>query len=296
MTPTTSTTAAGDSSAVNLDQAIRFFDALLSPGDTILIRPIETWIEAGKKKSRTDYRGTRYDLIGAKNGDGTWHPTPERLSRVLRQVGARSAGEKTNVFYGVCPRIGGSGRYDQAWQIRTARVLWADIDDCTVDKALKRIEAAGLPVPSIIVASGNGAHVYWRLAEPYLIDDCPAPEPVYTEWIDGGKGKKKKRRLYILDGKEKLYVDVPHNRPALSPKAQAIQDILAGIAAKIGGDHTTDLARLLRVPGTLNRKDQRNGKEPKPCTLVECDPSRRYPSTRQATRSILPCDSPRRRS
>jgi hypothetical protein len=33
---------------------------------------------------------------------------------------------------------------------------------------------------------------------------------------------------------------------------------------------------LLRLPCTLNRKDQRNGKEPVPCELVECDPTRRY--------------------
>jgi hypothetical protein len=55
---------------------------------------------------------------------------------------------------------------------------------------------------------------------------------------------------------EKVYIDGKNkaNAPSLSPKAQDIQDILGGIASKIGGDHTTDLSRLLRVPGTLNRK------------------------------------------
>jgi hypothetical protein len=34
--------------------------------------------------------------------------------------------------------------------------------------------------------------------------------------------------------------------------------------------------RLLRLPGTLNRKDQRNGKVPVACELVELHPDRRY--------------------
>ena len=123
------------------------------------------------------------------------------------------------------------------------------------------------------------AHLYWILSEPYLIDDVGDPPPVFTDFTDQGEGKKKKPRKYLkgADG-EKVYIDGQdkHNAPSLSPKAQHIQDILAGMASKIGGDHTTDLSRLLRVPGTLNRKDQRNGREPVPCTLVECDPNRRY--------------------
>ena len=33
----------------------------------------------------------------------------------------------------------------------------------------------------------------------------------------------------------------------------------------------------MRLPGTLNRKDQRNGQAPVPCELAECHPDRRYP-------------------
>jgi hypothetical protein len=260
------------------DQAVRFLETIFAPGDTILIRPVESWTERDKKQSRTDYAGTRYQLNGLRNGDG-WHPFPQILANAVRRVAERSEREKTNSFFGVCPRVGRDGRFDQAWQIRTVHTLWADLDDCTADQALERIEAAGLPLPSIVVASGHGVHVYWLLDTPYLIDDAPTPEPVETEFIDQGDGKKKKRRLYVLDreSKEKRYLDIPANRPALSPKAQHLQDVLAGIAAKIGGDHTTDLSRLLRLPGTLNRKDQRNGREPIPCTLITCDPSRRYP-------------------
>ncbi len=65
--------------------------------------------------------------------------------------------------------------------------------------------------------------------------------------------------------------------PRLSPSASFIKDILAGIAKTIGGDHTIDLSRLLRLPGSLNRKDQRNGKTPVPTELVRCVPGLRYP-------------------
>src|SRR5690606_8933772 len=34
---------------------------------------------------------------------------------------------------------------------------------------------------------------------------------------------------------------------------------------------------LLRLPYTLNRKDQRNGKEPKPTEIAVFEPTRRYP-------------------
>src|SRR5690606_6735036 len=60
---------------------------------------------------------------------------------------------------------------------------------------------------------------------------------------------------------------IPGSRPPLSAKAQLVQDVVQGMAARIGGDHTHDLARLLRLPGTMNRKDQRNGREPVPCEI-----------------------------
>jgi len=261
----------------------RFLQALFEPPDLVGYRPIETWTEGGRKRSRVDYKGIRYDRGCVVDGNGQWQwippGTPVSIESRLAEINARAEQEQTNVFFGVCPRFGAK-QYDLAFQNRTVRVLWADVDHVTVDEALERCRAAGLPRPSIVVNSGNGAHIYWLLVEPYLIDDTGGdPVPVLTEFVDQGPEKKKKPRKYIIDpaSSERLYLDKgKHNIPPLSPKAQYIQDVLAGLAAKIGGDHTTDLSRLLRVPGTLNRKDQRNGREPVPCTLVECDPTRRY--------------------
>lgn len=47
-----------------------------------------------------------------------------------------------------------------------ARCTFADFDDCTVAEAIAKCEAVGLPPPTLAIASGHGAHLYWRLAEP----------------------------------------------------------------------------------------------------------------------------------
>jgi hypothetical protein len=167
------------------------------------------------------------------------------------------------------------GKFDLASQIRLVRCLWADIDDCkTVDEVQARLDRADLPRPTVIVCSGRGYHLYWRLTEPVQIDDAGGnPPPVFTDFTDQGPGKKKKPIDFIL-GPDKQRIE---EMPDLSPRAEYVQNILAGMAKRLGSDHTHDLSRLLRLPGTLNRKDQRNGREPVPCYIIECDGNRRYP-------------------
>ena len=126
------------------------------------------------------------------------------------------------------------------------------------------------------MSSGNGVHLYWLLDVPYQIDDTGDPLPVLKEWTQTPGGRKKSRQFIVENG-DKVYLDQQRHVSRLSPKAEHIQDVLAGIAKAIGGDHTTDLVRLLRIPGTFNRKDERNGREPVPTELVECDPNRKYP-------------------
>lgn len=247
-------------------QTQRLCGLLFDSSDTILIRPIETWSAGGKKHTRTLWKRTA-------------HPRAETIATkpmVLLSLSRLSDSEHVNLFYGVCAREGGGGRFDQAWQIRKMHCLWADIDDCLPDEAIERCRAAALPTPSAVVASGNGTHLYWKLDELYRIDDVDAPPPVETEWHEIGGGKKPIKYFVDATG-DKCYLNDPatgkatgRNVPRLSEKAVHLQDILKGISAKIGGDHTTDLSRLLRMPGSLNRKNERNGQEPKPCTLVEC--------------------------
>ncbi|MGE0769301.1 MAG: hypothetical protein AB7L90_22895 [Hyphomicrobiaceae bacterium] len=245
--------------------ATEFLGALFVESDTILFRPIETWVEGGKKRSRVDYRNTCYRKA-----------VPACFQTTLLLLHRRADLERLNLFFGVCPRAGDKGRFDLAWQIRTVRGLWTDIDQVTVDEASERIARAGLPSPSILVNSGNGVHLYWLLDQPYFIDDASDPLAVETEWTELAGGRKKPRKYVVKDG-ERVYVDQQRHISRLSRKAQHLQDVLAGVAKSIGGDHTTDLSRLLRLPGTFNRKDQRNGREPVSTALVTCDPAKRYP-------------------
>lgn len=263
------------------EEAVRFLQTLFEPDDPILFRPIETWTEGGQKKSRVFYKGIEHRNFGIKDADGIWQPLKQRaISTVERQLRISKV-EHTNVFFGVCPRFRSNQGYDFAWQIRKINCLWSDVDHCTVDDALKKIEAAGLPRPSVIVSSGNGAHFYWLLEHPYLIDDVGEPPVVVTEFPKEkpADGKRVRPRKYYVNaaGEE---IDLVHSgmAPPLSPKARRAQDVLQGLASKIDGDQTHDLARILRLPGTINRKDERNNPErtPPPCMLVECEPALRY--------------------
>jgi P4 family phage/plasmid primase-like protien len=256
-------TAAARKAAVPADLS-RFLGTIFQEDDLVLVRPIEVWTEAGEKRSRVLYRAVQYHRAGRLAGD------PSLWQGLLALAGR----EKANLFFGVGPRFGGGQRFDLAWQVRVVRVLWADLDRCTPEESLARCDKAKLPRPSVIVRSGHGVHLYWLLAEPYLVDDAGDPPPAYKEFVDQGEGKKKKVRRYTVDPttKERNY-----NLPPLSAKAKHVQQIIKGMAAQIGGDHTQDLSRILRLPATLNRKDERNGKEPVPCVLVECDAERRYP-------------------
>ncbi|QDU44598.1 hypothetical protein Mal52_30830 [Symmachiella dynata] len=246
-----------------VEVGVTFLQTLFSESDTILFRPIETWVDSGRKRSRVDYHNTRYRKA-----------EPELLRLNLLYLLRRAAESNLNLFFGVCPRLGDDGRFDLAWQIRTVRVLWSDIDHVTVDEAHERIAKSGLPIPTIIVNSGNGVHLYWLLDEPYLIDDVDDPPAVETEWTKTRDGRNRPRK-YILEDGDKVFLDQRQHISRLSVKAEHLQNVLAGIASALDADHTTDLSRLLRLPGSLNRKDQRNGQEPIPTELVKCDATRK---------------------
>jgi hypothetical protein len=264
MEATTEAATLPDDGLANVEIAAQFLTSLFDERDQVLFRPIETWTEAGRKKSRVDYRNTCYRVA-----------KPELLKVTTLQLLRLADKDRLNLFFGVCPRVGNKGRFDLAWQIRTVRALWTDIDHVTIDQARERIAKSALPEPSVIVHSGNGVHLYWLLDQPYLIDDAGDPPAVLTEWVEAPGGRKKPRKYIVQDG-ERVYLDSRRHMARLSSKAQRLQDILAGVAQACGGDHTTDLSRLLRLPGTLNRKDERSGREPTATALVTCDSTRRY--------------------
>ena len=83
----------------------------------------------------------------------------------LRWAGERNARtpDADNVYFGVSPRTGNGKRGDE--NVAAFIAVFADWDGVPPEEALARIRAAGLPEPSIVIASGGGTHAYWLLDE-----------------------------------------------------------------------------------------------------------------------------------
>src|SRR5262245_56550752 len=101
-------------------ELVRFLSAAYLSSDPLLIRRIETWTVNGEKQSKVLYRKDR--VIEA----GRLMKSPSLFLDICRSA----AEEKANIFFGVNPRHKGkgAGEYNLAWQIRTVRCLWADLD------------------------------------------------------------------------------------------------------------------------------------------------------------------------
>jgi hypothetical protein len=90
----------------------------------------------------------------------SWH-------RSVAEIMERAAILKAthDVFFSVGARRGRNGTGDEVAYVTT---LWGDIDVPLLE-AQRRLAAFEHP-PSAIVASGHGAHPYWFLREPYMIE------------------------------------------------------------------------------------------------------------------------------
>jgi hypothetical protein len=124
--------------------------------------------------------------------------------------------------------------------------LWADLDIGTVghadadlppdeDAARKVIATSGLPEPTLWVHSGGGLYPWWLFDQPVLITDDNLAD------------------VRALSGQW--------------------QQVIAHAAKQLGWKYGTgigDLARVLRIPGTINRKEGLA----RPCTVLDASPDR----------------------
>ncbi|MDX8153406.1 DNA-primase RepB domain-containing protein [Patulibacter brassicae] len=78
------------------------------------------------------------------------------------------AATRHDVYVGVLPRTRRGGR--RADLPETGAVAWVDLDR---EDAATVLEAADIPAPSLVVASGSPGHrhLYWRLEEPVALDE-----------------------------------------------------------------------------------------------------------------------------
>lgn len=177
-----------------------------------------------------------------------WEKTSQEGIRAAASA-AVEKGEKCDVYFGVCPvkdsaaivkKRGERARATKE-DVPAVPAMWADIDLAGEGhKSAKRyapnMEAWGptfeeLP-PTYVINSGHGLHCYWILKEPFQIRN-------------------------------------KEDRESIEEAVKGFQSSLSA-AAGYDIDQTGDLARVLRVPFTMNHKE-----EPLPVEIVKKS-GRRY--------------------
>lgn len=171
-----------------------------------------------------------------------WFREIDRAAEFVESV----RGRDIYVGVGLSPQDFGPSRRCPSDRILGLAGFWADFDlkseahaktklPVSIEEALSIIPSA-MP-PTVVIATGNGVHVWWLFKEPLVFDTRDERQDaadLITRW----------------------------------------QTLLRLNAAAQGWafDRLSDLARVLRIPGTLNNKDP---KTPKP-VLVHSNAGRRY--------------------
>lgn len=103
-------------------------------------------------------------LDGAKQ---SWHIADELPDAAASKDAINLAG--WNAYVGGNPRVkrGGAKNAD----VPIARSLFVDLDHIELAEAKRRWELAGIPQPSLVIASGHGIHAYWRLRTAFINSD-----------------------------------------------------------------------------------------------------------------------------
>lgn len=239
--------------------AANFLKIFFEPEDCVTLRPMRVESAPGEKK-RMKVLYPHVSSVPLRD-----LLQDRKLGRCLQMLDA----EKAEVFFGICPRTEslGDATYELQWQIPRVRCLWADVDNLQgktiaerVVEVEGRLEKAELPQPTLIVSSGRGIHLYWKLNE--AIETHCDPCGVEKEWVRDDNGND--RPISVIVGEDGSRVDlddrttfkrITKHALGLTPQAERIKTVLKQIAIAIDGDHTTDLSRILRLPGTYNRKD-----------------------------------------
>lgn len=83
------------------------------------------------------------------------------VDHVPKWIEQNNAGQ--HIYFGANPR---KQRGGTTKDVALVRCLFVDIDNIDVEEAIERLEKSGMPRPTVIVRSGHGLHIYWRLTKP----------------------------------------------------------------------------------------------------------------------------------
>lgn len=110
------------------------------------------------------YPGERRPFMMRNNAD-TWKRSfIGDIDKVRARLGTKL--EETHAYYGVC---NSTGETRQEKDMGHTRYIFVDMDHMAVEEALKRVKESGLPKPTIIINSGHGAQLLWRLDKWYFL-------------------------------------------------------------------------------------------------------------------------------
>lgn len=171
------------------------------------------------------------------------------LTRLTARAGELDSAGASSIYFRVtslaCAPDGGRGKASDS---HTFTGLWADLDiagpghknaGLPADVPAALAMIAHLPAPSVLVHTGGGLSAWWRLVEPVDVRDAV------------------------------VRVDVER-------LSDAWQRSLARPGVKV--DNVRDLARVMRLPGTTNRKpDMVAGIGEQPCRVIEGGSGVAYP-------------------
>ena len=218
-----------------MDEALRFLETLMAPYvglDDRLMLSLRFLAGQGLRE-KWAREGSSPDEIGRASAKSSRFVLTPGAIRAAAGFAVRQGTAGWNVYAGVLPRIDGE-RSKRG--VMMAGWLWSEIDGQSAGTAgamaiLESAMGRGLMRPTMLVRSGGGLHLYWRLTEPTLI---------LGENLD--LFERTLRRLAVAVGGVEWYgcqlriVDV--SRPFADPTC-------------------CEAARILRVPGTVNWKRER---------------------------------------
>jgi hypothetical protein len=179
-----------------------------------------------------------------------WFNVRNELDSAATTAAELAYGSNIYISCGVRGAIPPHGR-GKAPSVSAIPGLWVDLDlqsdahasanyPPTLEAAQRHVlDPLGLP-PTVTVHSGHGLQYWWLFERPWIFESAK-------------------------------------DRAAAASLSRRLQATLRSAAARQGWklDNTSDLSRILRIPGTLNHK----GGDARPVRILEADPGRRYSPT-----------------